>query len=575
MGDCQWIFSSQPQQLVQTLSRELRVSPLLSRMLINRGIDDTEAAEHFLHPTIHRLHDPMKLGQMDKAVARIRRAIKDGEHIRTQGDYDVDGSTSCALLDQFFSLVGAKHSFSIPRRSDGYGLSHGAIERAHADGVTLLLTVDNGISAHDEIAHAVELGMDVIVTDHHTVGETLPRAHAIIHPSLPGYEYPFSGLCGCAVAFKLALAIATSYGDTNSLGPRFTAFLENALALVAVASVCDVVNLVDENRILVRHGLAALETANHPGLRALLDAASVVFPVDVTDVGFRIGPRLNAGGRMGHESLAAELLTCEDPARAADLAQEMDRLNTQRQKVERDATRVAKAMVEERGNDDDFIVVAHEDFAPGVVGIVAARLVDAFSRPSLVLAINNEEGVATGSGRSTPDFHLLDALKQCESRFTRYGGHAQAAGVTIRREQIPGLQEELNAASRLSESFVSQRKFLQIDSLVDPEELCLSMVEEIARLEPFGQGNPEPLLALEAGRIVGRPRVVGKTGKHLSFLVSPGGGPAYRAIGFRLAEHFEAVNRARDVDLVFCPRISRFRGDPELEIEVRDVVVRA
>ncbi|MCK6440103.1 MAG: single-stranded-DNA-specific exonuclease RecJ [Planctomycetes bacterium] len=571
MGAQQWVFQSQPAALVQSLSTQLKVSPLLSRLLINRGVKDADAGERFLRPSMERLHDPMRMGQVEKAVERVRRAIANKEHIRTQGDYDVDGSTSSALLHQFFGLLNANHSFAIPSRGEGYGLSHKAVERAKADGVTLMLTVDNGIAAHDEIAHARELGIDVIVTDHHPVGERLPPAYAIVHPALPGYDYPFAGLCGCAVAFKFALAIAGSYGDANTLGPRFPAFLESALALVAIASVCDVVALRDENRVLVRHGLAALEVTRHPGLRALREVSQAGAPITTQEIGFRIGPRINAGGRLGQESLAATLLTETNDERAKLLAMEMDLLNTQRQKLEREATKKAKELVDEFGGPGEIVVVAHEDIMPGLAGIVAARLVDAYNRPAVVLSINGD-GIATGSGRSVPDFHLLDALKACESHFIRYGGHAQAAGVTINKSGIDDFRVAVNKAAASVQRFTSERALLGVDALIGGEELTLDFAKELSWLEPFGEGNPEPLLALEAGKVIGRPRLVGKTGKHLTFHVAPENGQAIRAIGFGLAAHLDTLGRS--VDLVFAPRINRYGGREELEIEVRDVISR-
>lgn len=569
----QWIFAAQPEPVVQSIAQSVGVTPLIARLMINRGLATSEEIDRFLSPSFDHLHDPFLFNDMDKAVGRIKHAIAEGELIRIQGDYDVDGTTSTALLTYLFRLLQANHSFNIPsREGDGYGLSIRAVEKAAADGVKLLITVDNGVGAIEPIKRAVALGIDVIVTDHHTIGEELPPAVAIVHPKLPGQRYPFRDLCGCGVAFKLALGLMQSFGIKQDAGAEWQEFRTAALALCAMASICDVVPLVGENRVLTMHGLEALAKTRQPGLRALCQVAGVEGIPSAKDVAFKLGPRINAAGRMNQERVAAELLMARDTTEAWELAMRLDDLNKKRQSVERGITLQAKAMydADESFKHDSVTVMAGDGWAPGVIGIVAARMVEHANKPAIVMSIDGD-GTAKGSGRSTANFNLFNAVKTCEDLTDRFGGHRAAIGLSLPADRLPEFRKRVNLDAREHTGFVPGKPTLSIDSTVEAAELCAQLAKDIVRLAPFGEGNPEPLLALEGARVVGKPKLIGRSSQHLSFHVVPEGGRGYRAIAFSQADSLSILERSPGINMAFVPKINTWKGSEELELEVKDV----
>lgn len=573
MPQRQWIFAAQPEPVVNTIAQSAGVSPLIARLMINRGLAKRDEIDRFLTPSFDHLHDPFLFNDMDAAVNRIASAISSGEHIRVQGDYDVDGTSSAAMLTQLFRLLQAEHSFSIPsREKDGYGLSIGAVERAQADGVKLMITVDNGVSAIEPIKRAKALGIDVIVTDHHTIGEELPPAIAIIHPKLAGQRYPFRDLCGCGVAFKLAMGLMQKLGIDGKSGEEWQHFRKSALAFCAMASICDVVPLVGENRVLTLHGLEALATTRHPGLRALCQVSGVEGQPSARDVAFKLGPRINAAGRMNQELVAAKLLTARDTTEAWELAMQLDELNKKRQSVERGITTQAKSIYDagEHFAQDSVTVIAGEGWAPGVIGIVAARMVDHANKPALVLSID-EHGMAKGSGRSTSDFHLFNAVRECEDLTETFGGHRAAIGLSLPADRLDEFRARLNTVAREHKGFVPGKPTLSIDSTVEAAELSAQLAKDISRLEPFGEGNPEPLLALEGAKVVGKPKLIGRSSQHLTFHVVPEGGRGYRAIAFSQAESLSLIQRSSGINMAFVPKINTWNGAEELELDVKDV----
>lgn len=571
--DPAWCVASQRHTAVRDLAGELRIPEYVARVLVNRGMRDPESAAVFLQPNSSQLEDPMAFRHMERAVERIRRALAGNEQILIQGDYDVDGSASAALLVTAFRLLGREVRVGIPSRAeDGYGLNERIVREAAAAGVTLLITCDNGTTANREVELANSLGIDTIITDHHTVGETLPPAHSVINPHVQGETLKFRDLCGAGVAFKLAWALLQRTSNGSGLDNSFKDFLAGAQSLVAMASVADVVPLCGENRVLTRCGLRLMPDSPNPGIRALMEISGVRGVPTGTDVGFKIAPRLNAGGRLGRESLAVELLTARSYGEAMTLAAEADKLNRERQGVDRSLTRLAEEMVRaDAGYESDrVLVLGHDDFHPGVVGIVAARMSRRFNKPAVLVALQGESG--RGSGRSVPGFHLYNALNECAALMQRFGGHEQAAGMEISRGNIDALRKAVN---EVADRHVMQADYatptLAIDARVGLSELDVTGVKLLQSLEPFGQGNPEPVFSADEVDLCAAPRVVGKGTGHLSMFVRNGTGNSFKAIGFGMGARVDELKKGSRIRMAYTPKISEYRGYPEVELELKDL----
>ncbi|MCF6228362.1 MAG: single-stranded-DNA-specific exonuclease RecJ [Planctomycetes bacterium] len=569
-----WCIASQSGAIVENLCQEMKLPPLICRVLVNRGFRDEESCKKYLAPSSHHLEEPCAFRHMDQAVERVFQAIDRDEKILIQGDYDVDGSASSALLVLMFRLFKVEAEVSIPSRAeDGYGLNERIIRKAAQDGVKLLITCDNGTTACDEVKLANELGIDTIITDHHTVGPTLPEALAVINPHIQEDEVAYRDLCGAGVAFKLAWACLNRASKGEILDKPFKDFLASAQSLVALASVADVVPLTGENRVLTRQGLIHMPNSPNPGIRALMELSGLDKIPTGRDVGFKLAPRLNAGGRMGRESLAVELLTARSYGEAMDLAREMDSLNKDRQALDRELTKQAIAQVEADPTyeQDRVLVVENDNFHAGVVGIVAARLCRKFNKPSVLIAMQGDVG--RGSGRSIPGFHLYNALNECNDLMARFGGHAQAAGLEITRENVGQLRAAVN---KIADKHIIKAdydtKTLDIDTRVELEDLDLPSVKLLSRLEPFGEGNRPPLFATEDVTIIANPRVVGRGTGHLSLIVKQGS-TSFKAIGFSMGARVDEFKRGDTVRLAFVPIISEFKGYPEVEIEIKDIRV--
>lgn len=597
-----WCVASQRTSHVRELGNAMKLPGYVARALINRGIRDTDSATQYLRPNSAHLEDPFAFREMEKAVERIHAAVKNNEKILIQGDYDVDGSASAALLVNMFRLLKTEAAVSIPSRAEeGYGLNERIIREAAENGVKLLITCDNGTTAVKEIALAKELGIDTIVTDHHTVGETLPPTYALMNPHVEDETVAFRDLCGAGVAFKLAWAVLTRHSRGQNLDEPFKDFLASAQSLVALASIADVVPLVGENRVLTTYGLRLMPSSSNPGIRALMETVGLDRVPTGTDVGFKLAPRLNAGGRLGHESLAVELLTARSYGEAMDIAKRMDVINKERQGVDRALTKLAEEMVrsDTTYESDRILVLGHEEFHPGVVGIVAARMTRRFNKPAVLISTGGEVG--RGSGRSIPGFHLYNALNECAELMNRFGGHAQAAGLEISCEKLVELRQAVN---EVADKHIIQADYatptLDIDAEVNLNELDLNGVRLLECMEPFGQGNPEPVFKADGVEIASPPRVVGRGTGHLSLMVRQGApvahaaaagtrdlfapepprsaagdtpGPAVKAIGFGMGDRIGEVTRGSKVRIAFTPKISTFRGYPELEIEIKDLRV--
>ena len=508
MEHARWLFPGEPGEEAARLAVALGIGLPAAKVLWNRGFRDAEDAGRFLKPSLDALHDPYALRGMREAVARIRSAIAQREKILIYGDYDVDGTTSVVVLKKAIEIAGGEVSFFIPHRlRDGYGMRPQAVEAAAAAGVRLIVSVDTGIRAAEVVRRAGELGIDVIVTDHHLPEAELPPALAVLNPNRSDCSYPEKNLCGVGVAFKLAHALAGTLGWAPGKVRRL---MESFLKLVAIGTVADVVPLTGENRVIVKHGLGGLKQVRNPGLRALLDAAGFTggSVPSATQVAFRIAPRLNAAGRMDTANAVIELFLTQDPDRARALAEELSRLNEERQHTEEAITRqildeCLRVPVEDRFG----LVFCGEGWHRGVLGIVANRLVERFHRPTFVLGIDPEDGLAQGSGRSILDFHLLGALEAMPELFVRFGGHKYAAGVTLPAGRVEAFRERFDtwAASRLTSRDLAPQ--VSIDAVLDLREIDESSAKGVFALAPFGCGNPAPLFAALDVEVAGPPAV--------------------------------------------------------------------
>jgi single-stranded-DNA-specific exonuclease len=504
---------------VAALSAALEIGPAAAKVLVHRGFSDPAAAHRFLHPAFEELHDPLTLRDMPVAIERIARAIRERERILIYGDYDVDGTTSVVLLTKAFELAGGIATYHVPHRlKDGYGMRSEVVEAAAEQGVKLIVSVDTGIRAAEVVRRAGELGIDVIVTDHHLPETGLPPALAVLNPNRPDCPYVEKNLCGAGVAFKLIQALLPHMGWPAEKVRRVA---ESFLKLVAIATVADVVPLTGENRILVTHGLRGLDKVRNAGLRALLDVAGFTVGVapNARQVGFQIGPRINAAGRMDTAGAVIELFLTNDPARARDLAKQLDDQNAERQQVQAEIV----ATCEQIAVDDAACALVYyaENWHRGVLGIVASRLVERLHRPVFVLARNPDDGLASGSGRSIPAFHLLDALESMSELFVRFGGHAHAAGVTMEVSNVEEFRRRFhaNARSRLSADDFLHR--LEIDAVLELREISEQAIDELFMLAPFGHGNPPPLFAALGVEVAAEPTIMKE--KHLRITVRQNG----------------------------------------------------
>jgi len=563
-----WCLPTEPPG-AESLSASLKIGPLAARVLCHRGYSDPETARRFLSPSLDHLHDPLLLRDMPAAVERLRRAIDGHEKILIYGDYDVDGTASVVLLTKLIEMAGGVAEYHVPHRlKDGYGMRPEVVEAAAANGIRLIVSVDTGIRAAEVVRRAAELSIDVIVTDHHLPESDLPPALAVLNPNRSDCGYPEKNLCGAGVAFKLAQALLRSL-DWPADRQRRVA--ESLLKIVAIATVADVVPLTGENRVIVKHGLAGLDRVRNPGLRALLEVAGFTEGVapNARQVAFQIAPRLNAAGRMDTARHTVELFLTSDPARALELARSLHDHNTDRQQVEAEVREICEQITVADG--EAALVYFGETWHRGVLGIVASRLVERFHRPVFVLGRNPDDGLAQGSGRSIPAFHLLNALESMADLFTRFGGHEHAAGVTLEAGRVEEFRRRFNdyAGGLLQPDDFRPR--LQIDALVELTDLIERNINEVFTLAPFGHGNPAPLFAAQGVEVTGPP-VVWKE-KHLKVMVRKNGrGLALKAWNF--AERAGELPAGARVDLAFQleeDAYSAARGYPGWSAVLRDV----
>jgi single-stranded-DNA-specific exonuclease len=562
-----WKLTPRQPEVEDLLCREGGIPPLLARLLAARRITTPAAANSFLNARLaEHLRSPMLFRHMPAAVARVLRAMNSGERIGIYGDYDVDGISGSAILIRFLRALGHEPALYIPHRlRDGYGVSEAGVRTLAAAGARVMITVDCGGVSHREIALAGTLGMDTIVCDHHQVSGTPLPAHAVLNPIEADAGFPFRGLCGAGVAFYLALGIRLRLRES---GHANLPDLRRYLDLVTLGTIADIVPLVEENRVLVKHGLRELMQTQRPGLVAL-KAVSGVTDVSTSAVGFRLAPRLNAGGRLADATRAVELLTTEDGARAEELAAELDQENRARQTIEQEILQEALFQVERDGYlaERRSIVLASSDWHPGVIGIVAARLVDRFYRPTVLLAVDAESGVARGSGRSIRGLNLYEALKACRHLVEGFGGHRMAAGLSIRQEQIPAFAEHFEAAVRAATRAEDFTPETTVDAELSFAEIGDHLVQDLAQLEPHGPGNPEPVFLARNVTVVSH-RIVGEN--HLKLYLRHGD-RALSAIGFGMAEL--PLEDGAALDILFSPELNEWNGSTSLQLRLRDLRV--
>ncbi len=548
MPTTQWLQPDPDPDQIAALSTTLRIQPLTARVLTSRGLTDPETAQRFLTPSLEHLHPPSLLTGMPEAVARLRAAIAAREKILIYGDYDVDGTVSVVILKKAIELAGGEASFHVPHRlKDGYGMHADVIERAAAMGVRLIVSVDTGIRAGTVVQAARDLGIDVIVTDHHLPEAELPPALAVINPNRRDCTYPDKNLCGAGVAFKLVHALLATLGWPDG---KLARMLKSFLKLVAVATVADVVPLLGENRIIVKYGLQGLHRVHNPGLRALLEVSGMDGKAPTArQVAFQIAPRINAAGRMDDAQNVVRMFLTEDLECARHFAKQLHSLNQERQETEAD---IVRRVLEECSEvpiteSQSALVFSGPNWHRGVVGIVASRLVDRFYRPVFVLS--EEDGEVSGSGRSITPFHLLDALESMPDLFTRFGGHRQAAGVSMPAGMVPEFRKRLEAyaSERLSAADFHPR--LTIDAMVDLKELTTGpAVAEILGMAPFGFGNPPPVLAILDAEVAKTPTLLKE--KHLKVHLRQNGRNLF-ATAWNFAERAPELTLGARTDAAF------------------------
>lgn len=577
-GRKMWRLLPHDRGAIERLARGLNVSPLLAQLLLNRRLTDPEQAGRFLASPLTGLHEPELLPGVPEAVERLTAAIAGQKRICIYGDYDVDGVTGTAILLTCLRHLKANVEFHVPHRlEEGYGLNSETLAKLAQSGVQVVVTVDCGIASVAEAETARRLGLELIVTDHHEPKETLPAADVLVHPRLPAgcngtaRSYPFGGLCGSGVAFKLAWALCKRASGGPKVTPELKEFLLDAVTLAALGTIADVVPLFEENRIFVRHGLSRLRQRPILGLQALLRTAKLDLKSSLAadDVGYSLAPRINAAGRLGTARLAVELLTTACDRRASVLADFLERQNHDRQLLERRILHEARALAKQ-ALDAPALVLAGPDWHPGLLGIVASRLVDQFGRPVLMISLRSDQGHGQGSGRSVPGFKLHEALAACTEDLLSHGGHASAAGFRIRPEMINGFRQRFVAVA--TQHFGSQPPghWLQLDAEAPLGCLTTGLMLSLERLAPFGAGNPPPLLLTGPVQVQGQPKRVGVSERHLVFRVRQEG-RTIKAIAFGMAERLEELmSAAGQCCLAFIPRFNEWQGWRSVEIEVLD-----
>ncbi|MFC1586752.1 single-stranded-DNA-specific exonuclease RecJ [Planctomycetota bacterium] len=557
-------------QAEQRILPEIDLHKVALALLCQREKSTPEEINRFIRPDIRDLADPFLMEDMSKAVDRIRKAVFDQERILIYGDYDVDGITGTSLLKQFFQMVHADITAFIPHRiDDGYSLQKHNIDRFAAEGIKLIITVDCGSTNVEEIDYANKLGLDVILTDHHEFKSQVPNAYAILSPIFPGTTYPFGRLCGCGVAFKLAWAIGESFSPEKKMSPEIREFLRTALSLVAVGTIADVVPLLSENRILVRHGLESLRRTTNPGLRALLQGADLGKAENLvpSDIAFRIAPKINAAGRIGSPMTAMDLLTTTDTVESLHLEERLTAYNNERKDIERAILEDALDKISNLDMEENpVIVLDDEKWHPGVIGIVASRLSEEYSRPAVLIAMGEDKG--RGSGRSISTFNLYDAVSAGSEHLLGFGGHSHAAGLEIAKGKVSAFRRAITEFSIDKISAAEMIPKLDIDLEIELSDISYKLMRDLDMLQPFGEGNPAPLFVTRGVKAVGNPRLVGVNNNHLIFYAAKNGS-SFKCVAFNRGDAHDWIQQA-PLDIVYEPKLNTWQGETNIELMIRD-----
>lgn len=564
-----WIVKEQgnPAQ-VRALSAELDIDPVLANLLVQRGLTTVEKAKDFFRPDLSKLHDPFLMKDMDKAVERLERAIRNEEKVLIYGDYDVDGTTAVALMYTFVRNFNPNVEYYIPDRYDeGYGISYKGIDWGYEHGYTLIISLDCGIKAVEKAEYAAAKGMDLIICDHHLPGETIPNAYAILDPKQPDCNYPFNDLSGCGVGFKLIQA----YALKKKLPFEW---VESFLDLVVVSISADLVSMTGENRILAHYGLQRLNTHPSKGLQSIIRLSGLEnHKITIDDIVFKIGPRINAAGRMESGRTAVHLLVSRNDEEAKNIGREINTHNNERKSIDKEITREAIESVKRSKNYHlkKSTVVFDPQWHKGVVGIVASRLVEAFYRPTIVLTESN--GFITGSARSIAGFDLYEAIETCSEFLENFGGHMYAAGLTLKKENLAAFTEKFEqvVAAKIDEHIMTP--VVTIDSYLDFKQITPKFFSILKRFQPFGPGNISPVFITENVYDNGNGRLVGSENGHMKLELIQEDEP-YRhlsAIAFNKAEHFEHLHAGNPVDICYSIAENYYRGIANIQLRVKDI----
>ena len=562
-------LTSEEQRLENDLAHHYAGAPVISELLVQRGITTVDEAERFFHPSLRYLHDPFLMPGMDRAVERLNKALGSKERILVYGDYDVDGTTAVALVYKYIRNFYSNIDYYIPTRDDeGYGISNAVIDMAAEQGVKLIIILDCGIKANAEIAYARSLGIDFIICDHHVPDEELPDAVAILNPKLEGSTYPCSHLSGCGVGFKFMQAFAMS----NALAP---ADLEGMLDLVAVSIAADLVPMVDENRVMTYHGLRRLNSNPNLGLRAIIRICGLTGKeITISDVIFKIGPRINASGRMQSGREAVELLVARDSTDALYRARAIDQYNRDRKELDKRITEEANDIISQRGEaeaDKKALVIYNKNWHRGIIGIVASRLTELYYKPSVVLTLSN--GLATGSSRSVQGFDVYRAVESARDLLENFGGHTYAVGLSLKEENIPEFSrrfEEYVAKNILP----SQRQpLLEIDAVITFSEITPTFFAMLNRFNPFGPGNQKPVFCTRNVKDFGTSKLVGRHSEHIKLeLVDDTSGKVYNGIAFNMARHFEHIHAGLSFDICYTIEDNKhYPGGGALQLQIKEI----
>ena len=557
-----WEAISEPEQsYVQQLQKELGVSSIIAALLVQRGMHTFDAAKAFFRPQWQDLHSPFLMRDMDKAVARIHAALEEDQAIMVYGDYDVDGTTSVALMSSFLNEKTEKITPYIPDRyTEGYGISYKGIDVAAEKGIQLIIALDCGIKAVDKVAYAKEKGIDFIICDHHLPGEELPQATALLDPKRSDCDYPFDELCGCGIGFKLIQALNESWDESEE---KLFPYLD----LVATAIAADIVPMEGENRTLCFFGLAQLHQNPRPGIQSLLGLLKK--PVNITDLVFKVAPRINAAGRMDHALVAVDLLTTNDHNEVKKMAEAIEQFNTERRATDERITQEALDQIKQR-KEEDFpaTVVFAADWHKGVVGIVASRLIENHYRPTVVLTQSGENYV--GSVRSVKGFNIYNALEACKAHMLQFGGHKYAAGLTLHKDQLKAFKAAFE--KQVETTILPEQKtpVLPYDLMLPIEEVNHKLNRIVAQMAPFGPRNMRPVFCSTNCVDSGQSKVVGKDQSHLRLSVQTANGPLV-GIGFGMANHFEHIKSGAAFDLLYTLDENEWNGTISLQLKLKAI----